>query len=90
MDLLQVAKINTVVVSGLMVICLVLAALWFFCTRTSKRRRQRSVKNYQNDTELKQVRHMFKYFLTPYLRLSAKSTPSLASSQSCGNLFIGK
>ena len=90
MDLLQVAKINTVVVSGLMVICLVLAALWFFCTRTCNRRRQRSAKKYQNYTELKQVRHMFKYFITPYPRLSAKSMQSRASNQSCGSLFIGK
>ena len=92
MDTLQLAKITIVVVAGLMSICVFLTALWFFCTRTFSRRKGKSSKNYQNYTELKQVKHIFKYFLTPYLRLSAKSMPSLASSkssQSCGSLFVG-
>ena len=70
MDILQIAKINSMVVALIVVLCVLLAVLWFVCNRTSSRRKGDTMKNYHNDTELKQVKNIFKCILTPQLRLS--------------------
>ena len=59
MDLLKLAQINTLVIVGLMVLFLLLVAIWYFGTR----KKGITVNHHKNDTELKQVIHIFIIFL---------------------------